>query len=213
MNIVDAIRIQHFKAESQQRRISSIFFFKTAQDIFNNKMTCTLGLLFVMLTMWIGNIFLSPIFYNAVQDIFNNKMRGIFVYSLLCSPCSNCARYFLSWTTVWGAFFVYSLLCSPGGLAISFYLPSFSKLCKIFSTTRWGEVLFTLCYAHIVQTVQDIFYPEQQYEVHSLFTLCYAHQVGWQYLHCTTENNKPGQTPFNTGSKANTAEMQQQKKE
>ena len=73
--------------------------------------------------------------------------------------------------------------------------------------------MFTLCYAHLVQTVQDIFNPEQQYEVHSLFALCYAHQVGWQYLHCTTENNKPGQTPFNTGSKVNTAEMQQQKKE
>ena len=42
--------------------------------------------------------------------------------------------------------------------------------------------MFTLCFAHLFQTVQDIFYPEQQYEVHSLFTLCYAHQVGWQYL-------------------------------
>ena len=115
MNIVDAIRIQHFKAESQQRRISSIFFLQ------------------------------------------------------------NCARYFQQQDDL----------------------------------HSW----FTLCYAHLVQTVQDIFYPEQQYEVHSLFTLCYAHQVGWQYLHCTTENNKPGQTPFNTGSKANTAEMQQQKKE
>ena len=42
--------------------------------------------------------------------------------------------------------------------------------------------MFTLCYAHLVQTVQNIFYSEQQYEVHSLFTLCYAHQVDWQYI-------------------------------
>ena len=141
--------------------------------------------------------------FNILKQKANREYL-LFFSSKLCKIFS---------TTVWGAFFVYSLLCSPGGLAISFYLLSFSKLCKIFSTTRWDEVLFTLCFAHLVQTVQDIFYPEQQYEVHSLFTLCYAHQVGWQYLHCTTENNKPGQTPFNTGSKANTAEMQQQKKE
>ena len=34
MNIVDAIRIQHFKAESQQRRISSIFFLQNCARYF-----------------------------------------------------------------------------------------------------------------------------------------------------------------------------------
>ena len=136
MNIVDAIRIQHFKAESKQRRISSIFFLQNCaryfqqddvhslftlcyahqvgwqylfifylfqncaryfqqQDevkfcllfvmltlfklckifsILNNSMRCILCLLFVMLTRWIGNIFLSSIFFKTAQDIFNNKM-------------------------------------------------------------------------------------------------------------------------------------------
>ena len=105
------------KQKANREEYLLFFFFKTAQDIFNNKMTCTLGLLFVMLTMWIGNIFLSPIFYNAVQDIFNNKMRGNFVYSLLCSP---------------------------GGLAISFYLLSLSKCLRYFQ--QQDEVKFCLLF-------------------------------------------------------------------
>ena len=79
MNIVDAIRIQHFKAESQQRRISSIFFLQNCARYFQQQddLHSWFTLCYAHHVDW-QYIFISYLLQHCARRYFQQQDEGHF---------------------------------------------------------------------------------------------------------------------------------------